>query len=90
MVKNLTKTKKHLNILKSELVKLKFFRCKPMTYKTIKGLKTTEKFETTKEIVEISCERCDYDRGILRFSSYASVGSVHCNNPNCEHLIEQI
>jgi hypothetical protein len=61
-----------------------------MTYKTIKGLETTEKYITTKEIVEISCESCGYDRGILRYSSYASTGSVFCNNPNCKHLIEEL
>lgn len=61
-----------------------------MTYKTIKTLKPEEKATTTKEIVEISCEKCGYDRGILHYSSYASIGSVHCNNPNCKHFIEEI
>lgn len=61
-----------------------------MSYKTIKGLKPKEKFTTTKKIVEISCDSCDYDRGLLTFSTYASAGIVTCNNPNCKHLVEEI
>jgi hypothetical protein len=62
-----------------------------MTYKTIQSLSTRdEKFTTTKEIVEISCDSCDYDRGILTFSSYASAGIVTCNNPDCSETIEEI
>jgi hypothetical protein len=62
-----------------------------MTYKTIQKLSTREeKFTTAKEIVEISCDCCGYDRGILTYSDYASVGIVTCNNPDCDNTIEHI
>ena len=59
-----------------------------MTYETIQSLSTkNDKFTTMKQIVEISCNSCGYDRGILTFSDYASTGLVKCNNPNCEEQI---
>jgi len=62
-----------------------------MTYKIVKKLSTKEeKFTTTKQIVEISCESCGYDRGILTHSSYASAGCVTCNNPDCENTIDRV
>jgi len=61
-----------------------------MTYKTIQNLKPKEKFATTKKIVEIDCEMCGYDRGILTQSSYASVGLVKCNNPQCEYQVDTL
>jgi hypothetical protein len=62
-----------------------------MTYKPVKYLSTKDKkFTTTKQIVEIRCELCGYDRGILTHSSYASAGLVKCNNPECNHRIDEI
>jgi len=61
-----------------------------MEYTTIKQLSDSNKFTTTKQIVEINCEYCNYDRGILTFSTYSSSGSVKCNNPNCEKIQEYL
>jgi len=60
-----------------------------MGYKTIQSLTTKqEKFTTAKEIVEISCDSCGYDRGLYTYSSYASVGTIKCNNPKCNETID--
>jgi len=61
-----------------------------MTYKTIQNLRPKEKFTTTKKIVEIDCDMCGYDRGLLTRSSYASAGLVKCNNPHCEYQIDTL
>jgi hypothetical protein len=62
-----------------------------MTYKTIQKLSTREeKFTTTKQIVEKECPKCGYDRAILVHSSFASAGTITCNNPNCTNIIEEI
>ena len=64
---------------------------KSMTFKTIKSLSTrNDKFTTTKEIVEISCDSCEYNRGLLNYSSYASTGLVSCNNPECSNQIDTL
>ena len=61
-----------------------------MSYKVIQNLSTEcNQWLTTSQIVEISCDNCDYDRGILSFSDIASAGMVTCNNPECESTIEE-
>ena len=56
-----------------------------MTFKTIKSLSTRKK-----EIVEISCDSCGYDRGLLNYSSYVSDELVTCNNPECGNQIDTL
>jgi len=59
-------------------------------YNTIKSIGKNKKSTTSRKIVEINCEFCGYDRGILTYSSYASRGSVVCNNPYCERIHEYL